>query len=296
VNDAERSHVVSAALELADLIDRRSTLFTSRGEFATRQYGAAGLVRGCGLMRAAIACLAAGQDEAVGVLVRAVMESWVAGAFVLFGGPDALARLDAEFQRNQRALLESNRVNASDVIAQQKAELDEVARTYEISLGEDGEPRFDRLSVELMAKELGPLIEAATREPADILTLYNLLYRPYSTLDSHGLQPLERQLDLSDLSLITMREPRPWIDPSSSIALACLLLARLAKWVFDAFRIGTWEVERIFETVAPIMEQASAKALANASQQVLDALPPDIPRTISDTSPRSGPAAQRTVR
>lgn len=278
VEAAERRQVMASAVELAELVDWRAGLFTSRGEFAARQYGAAGLVRGCGLMRAAFACHEAGQDEAVGILTRAIMESWISGAFILFGGAESLARMEAEHQRNQRNLIASNRINASDLVAQQKAEIEEAAKTYGFRLGEDGEPRFDSLTVRVMAEDLGSLIEAATGERSNIVLLYDLLYRSYSTFDTHGLEPLGRQLDLDDLSLTTMRRPTPWIEPHGSIGVACLLLAMLAKWVFDAYRIGTSEVERIFETVGPIMERAGLTAVALAPQQVIDALPPDFPR------------------
>ncbi len=275
MDDDERRAVNSAATELANLVERRQGLFTSRGQFAARQYGAAGLARGCGLMRAAIACHEDGQDEAVGVLTRAVLECWISGAFILFGRAESLARFEVERQRNERNLLVSNRINAAKLVAQRRAEMDEVAKAYGFRLGDDGEPRFDRLPVQVMAAELGPLIEAATGESADILALYDLLYRSYSTFDTHGLEPLERRLDLDDLSLTTMREPSPWIEPYGSIAVACLLLAVLAKWVFDAYGIRTSEAERIFETVAPIVEQAGTAALQGAPQEVLEALPPD---------------------
>lgn len=49
-----------------------------------------------------------------------------------------------------------------------------------------------------MAKELGPLIEKATGRDEEPLALYNTLYRSYSTFDAHGIDPLERRIDLDD--------------------------------------------------------------------------------------------------
>lgn len=274
MDEADCQHVLRSAEELADLVDNRSGLMTSRGEFAIRQYGAAALLRGCGLMRAAIAIHRAGQDEGVGVLTRAILESWITGAFVLFGGPEALYRLDAERHRYESNLITANVIQADELLAERKAEIDEVARAYGFRLRKDGEPTFVRLSVELMAKELGPLIVAATGEEEDPLALYDMMYRSYSTFDTHGIYPLERQLDLTDLSLTTLRQPQPWIDPHGSIGITCVLLAKLAYWVFKQYPIDTHELERIYATVGEILERSGTAALEQAPRKVIDALPP----------------------
>jgi hypothetical protein len=273
MDDADYRQVLESAGDLAALVDRRADLMTSRVEFAIRQYGAAALVRGCGLLRAAIASHRAGEDEAVGVLTRAILESWITGAFVLFGGPEALVRLDAERHRNEKNLVNANLIQAADLLAKRKATIDELAQTYGFRLNEDGEPTFGKLPVELMAMELGPLIRATTGDDEDPLALYNLMYRSYSTFDTHGLYPLERQLDLSELSLTTLREPTPWIDVSGSVGIACVLLAKLAFWVFRAYPIDTRLVEDIYATVADILKRSGIAAMERAPQQVTDALP-----------------------
>lgn len=225
-DDAQQT--LTSSIQLADHLERRFDLMTSRGRWVTRQYGAAALLRGCELLRASIACLSAGQTEAIGVLSRALLESWVSGAFVMFGGADALARLDAERQRQEGNLIKANDVKADDLLASRKAELNEAAVANGIRLGTDGVPKWDWLTVELMAKELGPLIEKATGRDEEPLALYNMLYRSYSTFDAHGIYPLERRIDLDDLTLTTMCHPVPWVDPHASIGLSCLLLTTLA--------------------------------------------------------------------
>lgn len=109
--------VVTSASKLGELVRSHRANFSSTSEFAQRQYGAAGLARGCGLMAAAIASHEAGEDEAVGVLTRAILETWTSSAFVLFGGAESLARLEAELQRNERALIRTNQICGSAQIS-----------------------------------------------------------------------------------------------------------------------------------------------------------------------------------
>ena len=236
-------------------------------------------------MLAAIASHEAGEDEAVGVLTRAMLESWISGAFVLFGGAESLARLEAERQRNERNLIDANEINATGLLNQRKADLNDVAKSRGIRLDEDGEPRFDRLPVEVMAKDLGPLIEKGTGDTGGVLTLYNTLYRSYSTFDAHGLSPLERQLNLEDLPRISMRIPTPWIEARVSAAVGCMLLAKLSEWVFAAFGIDAPEVEQIFQAVMPIVMQAREFAVTSAPADVLAALPPELAQLVGHDSP-----------
>ena len=274
--DKEWVEIVASARKLFDLVGRHRENFTSTSESAQRQYGAAGLARGCGLLAAAIASHEAGEDEAVGVLTRAILETWTSGAFVLFGGAESLARLEAELQRNEQALITNNAINGAELLAERKAELHGVAKAQGFQLGEDGEPRFDKLTVEVMAKELGPLIEKATGEAADALLVYNMLYRSYSTFDTHGLSPLQRQLNLDDLPRISMRQPKPWIEAHSSVAVACLLLAVLGEWVYASFGIDEPELAEVLERLMPIALQACAVAVSGATTDVFAALPAEL--------------------
>lgn len=274
--DKEWVEIVASARRIFDLVGRHQENFTSTSESVQRQYGVAGLARGCGLLVAAIASHEAGEDEAVGVLTRSILETWTSGAFVLFGGAESLARLEAELQRNEQALFANNEINGADLLAQRKAELHEIAKAQGFQIGKDGEPRFERLTVEVMAKELGPLIEKATGEAANALVIYNMLYRSYSTFDTHGLSPLQRQLNFDDLSRISMRNPKPWIDAHSSTAVACLLLSVLGEWVFASFGIEEPELAEVLKTLQPIVLKACVVAVSGASTDVLTALPAEL--------------------
>ena len=280
MTDDDWAEVVCSANGLAELVGRHREMLTSPGELANRQYGAAGLTRGIGLMSAAIASHEAGEDEAVGVLSRAILESWISGAFVLFGGADSLARLEAELQRNERNLTEANEITAGGLLGQRKAELDAAAKSHGIRIGPDGEPRFDRLTVFAMAEELDALIEAKTGDSGGALALYNMLYRSYSTFDAHGLSPLERQLNLGELPQINMRKPTPWVEASVSVAAACVLLSKLGEWVFASFGIDSSELEQIFEAVMPVLMKARLFAVTSAPEDVLAALPPELARRL----------------
>lgn len=288
------AQVAGSANALAELVERHREAFTSPGELAHRQYGAAGLTRGIGLMSAAIASHDAGEDEAVGVLTRAILESWISGAFVLFGGADSLARLEAERQRNERNLIEANEINAAALLDQRKAELDAAAKSHGIRLDGDGEPHFDKLPVFIMAEEIGALIEARTGDSGGALVLYNMLYRSYSTFDAHGLHPLERQLDLGELPRISMRWPTPWIEARVSVAVACTLLSKLGEWVFASFSIDSAELEQIFGALMPVLMNARLFAVAEAPDDVLAAVPPDLARQLGFDSVVDDPSILQT--
>lgn len=276
IGSSDARTIVDASLRVADHIQSRVPLFTSRGEWATRQYGAAAVVRGCELLRASIVCLDAGHLEAIGLLTRALFESWTTGAYVMFGGREALGRLHAERWRQERHMMQVNGVRADDLVAERDAEIDEIGRVLGIKVGEDGRPKWDGLTVMSMAEQLDSLIPAAMSGGEEVLVIYRTVYRSYSTFDTHGLSPLERLLDMDDIELISMRSPTPWNDPVASIALSCLLLARLANWVFDEFRISTAPLLDDRNVVEQVLRRASDVNLQAAPQRVKDALPESV--------------------
>jgi hypothetical protein len=191
----------------------------------------------------------------------------------MFGGRQAIIRLEAERQRHSRAMAESNELNADAVLTAQRDDLDEVASDAGHQLGNDGKPKFDRLSVFTIAEDLGPMIEVSRYATEDSLAIYNLMYRSYSTLDAHGLDPLERRIDLSDPSLVPLRDPSPWIDPHVSILLSAVMLVTLAGWAFGEFAIGRIELDDIRRSLVTLGTESRDHAFDGAPQAVLNALP-----------------------
>jgi hypothetical protein len=273
VNPDESAEVIAAASAIVELIDSKSGQFTSSMDNPYRQYGAAGLQRGCGLLRAALSCQLSGHDEAIGILTRSLIECTFSGAFIMFGEAKSFARMEAEQRRQERTFLDINKFNAAELIELRRREMEDIGEQLGLTKKGSGS-HFDRLSVETIAAELGPLVSAKTGEPEDGVVLYNLFYRPYSMLDAHGLRPLERQLDFDHHHRhVTMTEAVPWLDPHGSIAIGALVLAVLAQWVFKAYDIDPTDVQGMFKHLGPIVEQVGAKRIEQAPQEVLDVLP-----------------------
>jgi len=270
VDDDDIRLVEQGVEQLTQLVTGRLHLFTSRGQWAARQYGVAGLARGTDLLSAGIASSKAGFPDVVGVLVRSLVDSWLSGAYVMFGGAEALARLEHQLQRHEAAMLSQNGLGAQELLRMRSDDLAVAARDIGLLDDADDASALGRITTERIAAELSELLPGE-----DALALYNLLYRTYSTTDAHGLGPLNRWPATENIELIRLHEPTPWVDPHGSLGLATLLLCRLAEWVFDAFHLSTTEVRQVFDLVAPVLERAGTAAIAAASPEVLAALPAD---------------------
>lgn len=239
--------IISAIEVMVDHITGREPLLTSRVEEAPRQYAAASLSRGCAILRSGIAAFRAAQVEAIGVIARAAWESWLVGAFLLYGGKSALIRMEAEQLRQNKNLARLNDL-PPHVLDERLAELIETERlrqrVEEGRAEDDLSPiKFNKLTLEQVAKETGPLIAAATGQPADLTAAYDMFYRSHSAWDTHGVQAIDARIVLhEDEDRIELQEGSPWLEPEKPLAIAATYLGFLAGLVHEIFGIDTDEL------------------------------------------------------
>lgn len=162
------------------------------------------------------------------ILVRSAFECWLVGAFALFGGDDALIRIEVERRRNEWNLADKNNASTHTLafLDEQRADLAVLA------LKLLGTEKPEGVDFQKIAQELQPLIKDQTpdHEEADISAAYDLLYRSHSTYDAHPWKVLGQYLTESALGLKVVPAV-PWIDPVQSVAHMAMYLANLGRWI-----------------------------------------------------------------
>lgn len=281
-DDHDETEILGAVDALLDILGRDLGLLTTRSELRLlhRQYAAAALARGCAILRSARSLIDAGHNEGIGLLSRALWETWLVGAFVLAGREEALFRLEGEQQRQVRNLAERNGLHP-EVMAKleddQRTLTDaERARRRNSTSADDSSDTiaFGRLQLEQIAKELGPLlVEARLEESADITAAYDLLYRSHSAFDAHGIAALERHLDLSAAGVISLHvQPPSWIETHRSLGIGALQLSLLARYIYLTFGIGTW---RLDDVQTSLFRHLQAAGISSVEQARAAGLPGD---------------------
>jgi hypothetical protein len=253
VETSQEEHVeaVLACIEaVLDHVRSREPFLTSRIQDASRQYGAASLGRGCDIVRSGIAALRGDEPEAIGGIARIAWECWLTGAFLVCGGKKALIRMEAEQLRQNSNLARLNQL-PPEVLEQRWVELRDAERLRQMV--EDGreeddesEIKFQSLSLEQIAREAGPMVEAATGKPADLLVAYNMFYRAHSAWDTHGLQALDSRIVLLEgEDRVELKSSTSWLEPHKPLAVATSYLGMLAGLVYDGFGVSTDELSAL---------------------------------------------------
>ncbi len=258
---AEVEHVLTAIEALLDHLDGRQPLFTSRIEEAHRQYAAAALCRGCAMVRSGLITLRAGQVEAVGVLARTAWECWLIGTFLVCGGAKSFVRLEAEQLRQNSNVARLNGF-PSAVLNERWSELRKTERYRRIledglSTDDSSPVTFDKLTVEQLAREVGPMIPAAMGGPADVIGIYDKFYRAHSAWDTHGIQALDRRIALlAEDGRIELKAAVGWLEPEKPLATATAYLALLARQIFHEFGISPRKLDDLAEALLTHMGNA----------------------------------------
>lgn len=205
--------------EACDLIEHCLKDFTSRPDFLNRHMSAGFLARCLALMRGIAVLGDAGLDDLCAVLARVLLEACLLGLYVLLGDLEALNELMGDYQRNVKVLADRNDYET----------LNELVLEWDRAT--------DRVSLEQVAKKLGPLLEAAGDDGANAIGLYDAVYRGHSTFAVHGVGTVFRYLLVQDQDVWRVKL-RP--DPGGMTASVHLILAALHTVYFARIAFDQW--------------------------------------------------------
>ena len=104
--------------------------------------------------------------------------------------------------------------------------------------------------------------------------MYDVFYRAYSTFDVHGLYPLERRIDRSDVDRESLQPPTPWMAPAGSTVISTWALGWMAQWVFDRFHLDHIELKAARDAIEPPASRMLEGMLASLPDGVREAMPP----------------------
>jgi hypothetical protein len=278
---AEQADLLEAIDRFLEVIDAALPMLTSSCEVAVRQYAAAALVRGCSFVASGTALVRSGHSEGVGLLARSAWESWLVGTFLHFGQEASIIRLQAEQIRQKRTLVDRNGLSSLEsTLGGLRADVERMERLRRRAEGEeirdDEQIEFTRLTIESIAIEVGPLIEAATGEPADVAAAYDMFYRSHSAFDTHGLHAIDRYISAA-YNRLELAHPVSWIPAHRSLAISALYLSILAAQVFERFGISVDRLEPVQAELVRMGVQAGSDALdVAASRGLMPYLPPNL--------------------
>jgi hypothetical protein len=191
----------------------------------------AGMSRAAGLLDQALVLAERPPSIGANVLVRAAFEAWIAGAWALFGGADAILGMEAERLKHERALAAENGL-PENVIAHLADQEQVVAEATKRLLGSAAP---SSVKYREMARLLPDRIREQTleHEDADVLAIYDMLYRAHSTNDAHPWKPISQYVHESGLGLRV--EPfGPWNRPLEAIATMAMYVGILGRWIDEA--------------------------------------------------------------
>jgi len=235
------------AVEACDLIEHCLKDFTSRPDFLNRHMSAGFLARCLALMRGIAALGDAGLDDLCAVLARALLEACLLGLYVLLGDLEALNELMGDYQRNVKILADRN----------------DFATLNELVL--EWDRVTDRVSLEQVAKKLGPLLEVAGDDGANATGLYDAVYRGHSTFAVHGVGMVFRYLLVQDQDLWRV-ELRP--DPGGMTVSVHPILAALHTMYFARIAFDQWGYKS--EAAADLLARIAVVADVRTDESIWD--------------------------
>lgn len=224
---ASDAELLAATAALLEKINQACDTWRFRDDLHVAM-AAAGLSRTAGLLEQAIALAKLPPSIGANILVRAAFETWLVGVWALFGGNDAVLGIEKERIRNETALIEKNSLpdHVLKHVTDQKAV---VVEAQDRLLGGD-EP--SSVKYEQMSKDLPALIKAQTRdkEDADVLEIYNSVYRIHSTNDAHPWKPIGQYLK-DDGHAMRVVPFGPWDNPVMPLANMAMYAGILGRWI-----------------------------------------------------------------
>ena len=227
LNDSE---LVAASRVLIAKVDRSCKSWRFQHD-VNLALATAGLARAAGLLDQALDLAERPPSIGANILVRSAFECWLAGAWALFVGHDAILGIERERIRNERLLVTRN-----DLSERATEHLDGQSRV--VTDAQDrllGGSAPSSVKYEEMARTLSGLIKEKTREheDADVLGIYDLLYRAHSTNDAHPWKVLGQYLKEGGLGLRV--EPLgPWNNPVQAIRSMSMYVGILGRWIDEA--------------------------------------------------------------
>lgn len=213
--------------------------------------GAAGLLRAVELLEEADALRQRGRTVGANVLVRSAFEFWLTGTYALFGGLEAIIGIDAERHRHETILAKSNSLPAEvhEFLEMQAAVLDEAR---EALLGGEAPAAF---KFDQVARRLNTLILEATTEGADVLAIYNMVYRSHSTNDAHPPKTMATMIHCAG-DVLTVRPIPSWNEPAVASGNMAMYVAILGRWIEEQLGGDPEPWDEVVRELMGLMQQS----------------------------------------
>jgi hypothetical protein len=223
----DRDEMAEAVRGVVQIVSTRVAAWRFEGEPLINQaMAAAGLLRSAELLGEAVELSHLRPSVGANVLTRSAFEFWLIGNYALYGGVDAVVGIDGQRQRHETLLAKMNYLS-QDVVDYLKVQQD-VLDEAKIELLAGVNP--SSMSLEQIAIRLGPLILEATGEQADLLAVYNLIYRTHSTYDAHPPKVIATMLDMEGDAVRVLPVPS-WNDPLTSALVMTTYLCVLGRTI-----------------------------------------------------------------
>jgi Family of unknown function (DUF5677) len=234
---------VAAAREIADLVEGYVPRLSSRDDLVPRHLAAMSVARANRLLCGIRDLTDHDLDDVGGVLLRALLEVWMVGLYVLYGGDEATEHVLGAHVRSLKNLDPGAFPSVPAVLEE----------------WEEFELPTDRIKWEDLAPQVGRLLEAAgqSRHPANMKAFYEVLYRGYSHMDAHGgLQTLApHMVSREDRMELSIKRP-PQGDPNHELVTAAGLVGYLACQVLAAFGFSIAPIVKALSAVQQTAEDA----------------------------------------
>jgi Family of unknown function (DUF5677) len=223
---------IAAAGEVADLVEGYVPRLSSRSDLVPRHFAAASLARAnrllCGIRKLTDNDL----DDVSGVLLRALIEVWMVGLYLLYGGRGAFEHVGGAYVRSLTNL-------APDAFPTVQAMVDEW-KEFDLPA--------NRIKYEDLAPKIGDLLEAAggaqMENRATMQAYYEILYRGSSLVDAHaGLSTMAPHVVSHEDRMDVSVKRRQHGDRHIDLVTAAALVGHLAWHVLREFGFSTAQVD-----------------------------------------------------
>ncbi len=176
------------------------------------------------------------KEDLAGLYVRPLLETWLSGLYVHYGGHDAWEQLKAATRREME-------------IMNRQADL-----CNEVVAGWSDQSRGP--SVEALARKVSEYLEVSGEPASDFpIRAYNLIYRHASIRDVHGgAGPLTGHVPLSNSYAEVLPIRHEGISSSVHLYWCSVLVSLLAQRVFDRFQLPRF-LQHLDQITAPLGEE-----------------------------------------